>query len=306
MKILDLHCDTLLNDAPLAGNSGHWDLDRLPAGAQVCQCFAIFIHDDYRGQAALDRTEELYSRFCSHMTNYRQRICQCRTTSEIETAFSQGRQAALLTIEGGAALAGRLENLERMAQRGLKMMTLTWNAPNEIGGGAESPAEVGLTDFGRQVVRRMEELKVAVDVSHLNDKSFWEVAKLAEKPFLATHSNARALCRHPRNLTDEQLREIGSRGGIVGLNYCRGFLSDDEQVRDWDVLFRHMEHILEKGGEGCLALGSDFDGCRLPEFMKGMASLGEFYERTLAAGFGRELTDRIFFGNGIAFLKHFD
>lgn len=305
MKILDLHCDTLLNDQPLAGNTCSVDLDRLPAKARYCQCFALFVHDDFRGQAAIDRAEEFYGRFAARTAEAAERIRPCRTTADIEAAFAEGKNAALLTIEGGAALGGRMEELERMAGRGLKMMTLTWNGANEIGGGALSPSDMGLTSFGRDVARRMEELKVAVDVSHLNDKTFWQVAEVAEKPFLATHSNARAICGHPRNLTDDQIREIAGRGGIIGLNYFVKFLDDQGQVRGWDTLLRHMEHILEKGGEGCLALGSDFDGCRLPEFFDGIASLDELYRQT-AAHFGKPLADRIFYDNARAFLANFD
>ncbi|MEA4891129.1 MAG: membrane dipeptidase [Peptococcaceae bacterium] len=306
MKIFDLHCDTLLKDAGLAGNTGHVDLDRLPEGAGYCQCFALFVHDDYRGQAAADRAEELYGRFVTHMAALPRRIVQCRTTQDIEAALDAGKAAALLTIEGGAALAGEMENLDRMADRGLKMMTLTWNGENEIGGGALSPAGSGLTPFGRDVIRRMEELKVAVDVSHLNDKTFWQVAELAEKPFLATHSNARAICNHPRNLTDDQIREIGGRGGIIGLNYCVRFLAPGGRVENWDPLLQHIDRIIAKGGEGCLALGSDFDGCQTPEFLGGVEALSQFYQRICASGFGRSLADRIFYENAAAFMKNFD
>jgi len=303
VKILDLHCDTLLKGQSFAGNDGHVDLDRLPSGARYCQCFAIFINDDVRGQAAADQAESYYRHFLRNMEQLPDRIRQCRTTGEVEAAFREDRSAAILTIENGAALGGKMDNLERMAGYGVKIITLTWNAENEIGGGSQS--EVGLKPFGREIIRRMEELKVAVDVSHLNDKTFWEVAKFTRKPILATHSNSRAVCPHARNLTDDQLRAIVQTGGIVGLNYYVHFLREDGEVTCYDGMLRHIDHLLNVGGEGFLALGSDFDGCTTPAFLSSTKDLEPFYD-CIGRHFGKPLADRIFYDNAAAFLKHFD
>lgn len=303
MKILDLHCDTLLKGQSFAGNDGHVDLDRLPAGTQFAQCFAIFINDDVRGQAAADQAEGYYQHFLRNMEQLPDRIRHCRTTAEVEAAFREGRSAAILTIENGAALGGSMDNLERMAGYGVKIITLTWNAENEIGGGSQSVA--GLKPFGRDIIRRMEELKVAVDVSHLNDKTFWDVAEFTRKPILATHSNSRTVCPHARNLTDDQIRAIAQTGGIVGLNYYVNFLSEDGVVTCYDRMLRHIDHLLNIGGEGFLALGSDFDGCSTPAFLSSTQDLGTFYD-SLSLHFGKSQADRIFYDNAAAFLKKFD
>jgi membrane dipeptidase len=303
VKILDLHCDTLLKGQSFAGNDGHVDLDRLPAGAQYAQCFAIFINDDVRGPAAAEQAEGYYRHFLRNMEQLPNRILHCRTTAEVEAAFREGRSAAILTIENGAALGGSMDNLERMAGYGVKIMTLTWNAENEIGGGSQSDA--GLKPFGRDIIRRMEELKVAVDVSHLNDKTFWDVAEFTRKPILATHSNSRAVCSHARNVTDDQIRAIAETGGIAGLNYFVNFLCEDGVVTCYDGMLRHIDHLLNIGGEGFLALGSDFDGCTTPAFLSSTQDLEPFYD-SLSLHFGKTLADRIFYDNAAAFLKHFD
>lgn len=303
LKILDLHCDTLLKEQSFAGNDGHVDLDRLPVGAQYCQCFAIFIDDHLRGQEAAEKAEGYYRHFLANMDQLSDRICQCRTTVDVEAAFEEGRSAAILTIENGAALGGKMENLERMAGYGVKIMTLTWNAENEIGGGSQS--ETGLKPFGRDIIRRMEALKVAVDVSHLNDKTFWNVVEFTQKPILATHSNSRVVCAHARNVSDDQVRAIAQTGGILGLNYYVNFLCEDGVVTGYDGMLRHIDHLLNVGGEGFLALGSDFDGCTTPAFLGCTRDLGALYD-CCRQHFGQILADRIFYDNASAFLKKFD
>jgi len=210
-------------------------------------------------------------------------------------------------VEGGAALGGRLEMLDRLWETGVRMMTLTWNAPNEIGSGSET--QQGLTSFGRDVVRRMEELGMMVDVSHLNDTGFWEVAKLARRPFLATHSDSRAVRDHSRNLTDEQFKAIRDMGGIVGINFCTMFLADvemDDRNVTEDQLMAHILHFLDLGGEDCVALGSDFDGATLPAFLEGAESLRTLREIMLKAGLGEALTDKICFRNALDFWKRYE
>ncbi|MDR1194475.1 MAG: membrane dipeptidase [Peptococcaceae bacterium] len=303
MKIFDLHCDTLLKKEPLAGNTGAIDLDRLPAGALYCQTFAMFVHDRYRGEAAVAVGEDLYSFFQSSLAAAAGRIRQVRTMGEVDQAFAAGETAALLSVENATLLDGRLERLERLAARGVRLVGLTWNAANELGGGADAPADAGLTAFGKEAIRRMEELGIVVDVSHANERTFWDAADWAVKPILASHSNARAICAHRRNLSDSQIRRIAEGGGIIGLNYYLDFLRDDKKVTGWDDLLRHIEHILNVGGPGVLALGSDFDGAASPDFLVGPQDLPAFYEAVSGSSLGRDIADRLFFDNAGEFFR---
>ena len=148
-----------------------------------------------------------------------------------------------------------------------------------------------------------------VDVSHLNDPGFWEVAKMARRPFLATHSDSRAVRDHSRNLTDEQFKVIRDMGGVVGINFCTMFLADVEMGRrdvTPDQLMAHILHFLDLGGEDCIVLGSDFDGATLPAFLNGAESLGDLREVMLSAGLGETLADKICFQNAIDFWKRYE
>jgi membrane dipeptidase len=303
MKVFDLHCDTLMTEAPLAGNIGSVDLDRLPQNMQYCQCFAIFIKDCLPQAQAWQQLMRYMQHFSWQMQSYAALISHCRSTVEIEKAFQNGQAAAILTIENGTALAGNLDNLFLFAQHGVKAMSLTWNGTNLLGGGALS--QQGLTPFGRSVIRQMEGLRMIVDVSHLNDQTFWQVAEFANKPVMASHSNSRAVCHHPRNLTDQQFRWIIEQGGLCGINYCVDFLSQSHPT-GYNTLLHHIDHLLELGGENTIALGSDFDGSTTPEFLSSIKDLGSFYDYLCACGYNKTLVDKLFFYNAFEFFKQFD
>ncbi len=177
----------------------------------------------------------------------------------------QGKMSAVLTMEDGRAVDGKLENVKLFYDMGFRAMSLTWNTPNCFGApNSADPAVMkkGLTDFGKEAVGYMQELGMLVDVSHLSEGGFYDVAKICRKPFVATHSNSRALCPHPRNLTDGQLRMLGNTGGVAGLNFGPEFLNEDMECRDSTAkrIAEHARHMVNIGGIDCVGLGSDFDG----------------------------------------------
>ena len=180
-----------------------------------------------------------------------------RTAAEAEAARAEGKLYAFLAIEGMEGLEGP-EELDRLASLGLRLGMLTWNEENRFAAGAAQDPAKGLTDLGRETVRRMERLGIAVDVSHLNDGGFWEVLKLAQGPVVASHSNCRALCDVPRNLTDEQLRAIRDSGGVVGLNVHHKFVHQDPAKRTAETLALHAAHMAEVMGVEHVACGFDF------------------------------------------------
>lgn len=178
-------------------------------------------------------------------------------------------------------------------------MTLTWNGKCEVGDGADFKG--GLSNFGYEVVKKMEETGIIIDISHASEKLFDDVSQIASKPFIATHSNSRAVCSHRRNLTDEQFETIKSVKGLVGITFCNYFLSDKKQAC-FDDLLRHIEYFLERGGENVLAVGSDFDGAELPECISGIESIEKIYENFLKY-YSKELLNKIFFENAYNFVR---
>jgi membrane dipeptidase len=278
-----------------------FSLSKVPKGVHWGQCFAIFIPDGLSTASAMVHYHTHQRSFIRQMERYSDLARPCRCAEEMETAWAEGKTAAILSVENGAALGGQLERVETLAQDGVKLMTLTWNGENQLGSGHST--DHGLSAFGRAVIPAMEKHGILVDVSHLNDRGFSDVLDLAEKPFVATHSNARAVCPHPRNLTDDQIREMVSRRCLIGLNYCGLFLRSAHQPASLEDLFYHVAHFLELGAERCLALGSDFDGAELPPCLNSPEKVASLYDYFLRRGISADLCDRILFGNAMDFFR---
>ena len=220
----------------------------------------------------------------------------------------------MLTVEEGAVCKGDVEKLRTLYEMGVRMMTLTWNHPNEIGfpnldavRGEEKDflyipdTERGPTERGREMVARMEELGMIVDVSHLSDAGFWDVLACTTKPFVASHSNARGMCRCVRNLTDDMLRALAERGGCTGLNFCPDFLQEvPEGVQNpgtIETVVAHAKYITNIAGIEILGLGSDFDGIEGHAELKGVQSMELLWDALHKGGFTESQIDKIFYQN---------
>ncbi len=311
MKLLDLHCDTIT-----ALSSVQLDLDNEVSAVTLgkaknlnaqayAQCFAIFLSDEYRGQKAIQKWETVYYWFCRQLTLYSDKMQQVMCGKDLDEIEKNGRVAAILTSESGAAFAGDLSRIEDMRNKGCLITSLTWNGATELAGGVYEP-ELGLTDFGREAVREMERVGMIVDISHLCDKAVADLLKIAEKPFIATHSNCRSVCSAERNLTDRFICEIVDRRGLIGLNYLIYFLRQDDPAKaDMEDVARHIDYLLNLGAEDVIALGSDFDGAKVPSSFDSLEKLNGLYAY-LASHFGQNLTDKLFYENGRAFfLRNF-
>ena len=304
--VIDLHCDTLTEKTrdgadTLDDGAKAFSLSALPEGARWAQCFAIFIPDELRAQAAIDFYDRWRAEFARQTAKFADRVLPCRGAADMEAAWAAGKAAAFLTVENGSVLAGEPERVALLAKQGVRAVTLTWNGENELGSG--SATDKPLTPVGRRAVREMERSGVLVDASHLNDRGFFDLLDVAQKPFLVTHSNARAVCAHKRNLTDGMIRELARRDCLIGLNYYVRFLRDDGAPCTLDDLYRHAMHFFELGAERCLALGSDFDGAEVPPCLSSPARMPELYDYLLARGVSEEDADGIFWKNAQAFLR---
>lgn len=310
--LFDAHCDTLSRNVSsghpyfaggnLRCNSGHLDLERLHAAfAPSAQFFAIFdTWDDENGWKAKSlytKFQAQYALFARTMAENTDLVCPCRTAEEAEAANRLGKTAAFLSVEGAELLDCDEGKLADAWEKGVRMVNLTWNFENALSGSnADAPAQ-GLTERGRDFVRRMQQLGMIVDVSHLSDPGFWDVAELsaaAGVPFIASHSNARAICPHKRNLTDEQFTAIIKSQGVAGLNLCDHFLSERPTLDD---AVAHIEHFLALGGEESVAIGGDWDGCDLCPGVEDVTDLGLLYERLLRLGYSETLVQNIFYNN---------
>lgn len=307
--LIDLHCDTLVdweytgikNTDTLDDPKQVLSLSTIPEDVHWAQFYAVFIPDEVQGQDAINYFEFNRDNFYRQMEQFGDRIMPCRTFDDMESAWGLGKTAAFLTIENGSALGGDLDRVKVLADEGVKAITLVWNGENELGSGHDTTH--GLSSFGKSVIPEMEKQGIIVDISHLNDSGFADLLKVASKPFMASHSNARAVCSHKRNLTDEMIREMVQRDCLIGLNYFVKFIRDDGQVESFDDLYRHVVHFFELGAEKNLALGSDFDGAALPDCLNTPIAATELYEYFISRGLTQEQVEGIIYKNAQAFFQ---
>ncbi|WP_268915619.1 dipeptidase [Aureimonas psammosilenae] len=236
----------------------------------------------------------------------------CRSVAEIEAANAAGAFAAVLHIEGAEAIDADLTMLDLFHAAGLRSIGPVWSRPNVFGHGVpmrfpSSPdTGPGLSDAGKRLVKRCNELRILVDLSHLNEKGFDDVAALSDAPLVATHCNAHAVTPHSRNLTDRQLAVIRDSGGLVGLNFATAFLRPDGRMdaeTGLDIMVRHLDHLLEHLGEDSVGLGSDFDGATIPAAIGSAAGLPKLLDAMEGAGYGRDLIERIAWRNWHSVLR---
>ncbi|MDI6709631.1 MAG: dipeptidase [Bacillota bacterium] len=299
--IVDAHCDTLTRllerecsfaeDIP----DGHLDLSRLLKGGIKVQFFAAFVHPRFRHRG-MARALALLDAF-HRLVLPSPEISLTTNAAEIQAAVGAGKVAGIISVEGGEALEGDLVNLRTLYRLGVRALTLTWNARNDLADGVgEGDRAGGLSRFGLSVIEAMNDLGMLIDVSHLAEPGFWDVLRESRAPVTASHANCRALCDHPRNLTDEQIRALADRGGVVGITFVPDFV--DRQAPDLDRLVDHIVHVLRVGGEECPGLGSDFDGfdgslAGLPD----ASALGRIPEALVARGLTPAVVDKVLGGN---------
>jgi membrane dipeptidase len=315
--VIDGHNDLVLRR--WRGEPGkHIDLDTAAGAGFAGGFFALHVPSPFNGDPpatpyampmapaipfdeAARITEELFETLCSLP------VRRARSVGD----FREGEVTAIVHIEGAEAIAEDLSNLESWYARGLRSIGIVWSRPNTFAEGVpfEFPASPdtgpGLTDAGRALVRSCNELGILVDVSHLNERGFWDVAEVSDRPLVATHSNAHALCASTRNLTDAQLDAIRDSGGIVGVNFAVTFLREDGlndfETTGLDEIVRHVDYLVDRMGIDHVAFGSDFDGATVPAALGGVDGLPSLVE-LLRERYDSEEVERITHGNWLRVL----
>lgn len=305
VRVFDGHCDTISHcyrgGVSLRQNEGHLDLERTGRYDGWAQFFAIFAAKKWVKEPLWQVTQGQYQTFCREIEANADRVVQCRTAEEIENAWAGGKTAALLSIEGGELLDCDLNKLEEVYRWGVRAINLTWNYTNELSGTNVEDKEKGLTEQGRAFAAKMQRLGMLVDVSHLSDPGFWDVIDLAKKPIIATHSNARAVCPHTRNLTDEQFKALIKNGGVAGLNMCDEFVGETPTI---DTLVAHVEHWFGLGGERNVSLGGDWDGISgMPAEIHGIQDIDKLAERLLKMNYNEDKVRGVFYQNLMRVVK---
>jgi membrane dipeptidase len=311
--VADLHCDALYmvlrgrKDLVTRSNSFEVDIPRLKQGGVNVQVFAIFVDPKTKG----------YYHYVMRAIDTLKAICQtdsadielAKSPGDVRRIVRAGKIAAILAIEGGHALtetrsadtvhlsAGCLQRLREYYDAGVRMLTVTHNNTNEFADAAldsTSRPHNGLSPSGKELIKEANRLGMIIDVSHASEKTFRDIVEASTAPIIASHSNARAICDHPRNLTDEQIKAIAQNGGVVGINFHSSFLRSDKQRAAIEDIVSHIDHIIKLVGDDCLALGSDFDGMiKPPKDLKDVSQLPELTKALITRGYSEATIKKI-------------
>ena len=316
MRLIDLHCDTIWmlmreKDTNLKNNRFCVDVEKLKSVGSMAQFFACFIYmDAITGENRYDIGYELALEM---IARGKKEFAECSQDMLLACSFDDmiknnedGKMSAFLTVEEGGILNGDLNRLQTLYDEGIRLITLTWNHENCIGypnSKEEAIMQKGLKPFGVEVIEKMNQLGMIIDVSHLSDGGFWDVLTYSNKPVVASHSNARSLCNHPRNLFDEMIKALADKGGIAGVNMYPYFINKNGKATVEDIA-DHVWHMYQTGGENVIAVGTDFDG--FDEGELDIAHIGEMeqlYDVVKKRGFSERQMEKFWSGNAMRVMR---
>lgn len=317
--LIDLHCDTLSalykngEKASLTENDLCVNIKGLRQGNSLAQFFACYVNaKESEGE---EMWEKSYQQVLGMIDRMEEECGKCpdiriaKNASQIRENQREGRISAVLTVEEGGVLNGKPERIRTLYEKGIRLITLTWNYENCLGAPNSRDASVmekGMTEFGIRTVGEMNRLGMLIDVSHLSDGGFWDCIRCSDKPVIASHSNARALCPHPRNLSDAMLRALVEKGGVAGLNFYPVFLKEQADQVSLQDLARHAKYMIETAGEDFPALGSDFDGFTGPEltdYLTDISQMEQLWNAMKKAGITERQLDKIWQGNAMRIIE---
>ncbi len=308
MDIFDTHCDTaseiFCRGIDINNETTAVSLSKYQSYERKFQIFAFWSSDKKSGEECFYDFKYGSAYFDSQIEKNCDKITLCRTSSDIRNCGT--RLGAIKCTEGAKLLCSDLSRLSLLHDCGVRILIPVWGGSDDIGGAWD--ADDGLTTFGRSVISECERMGIILDVSHMSEKSFWDTVQTTKKPIIASHSNSRAVCNTPRNLTDIQFRTIKERGGIVGISLAAKHVSskyfecmpydDEDFIGD---VSRHILHYLELGGEENICLGCDFDGTEPASQLPDVSKMHLLYDRLVAEGACEETVKDIFYGNAYRF-----
>ena len=319
MPIIDLHCDTIMKlyenkNSQLFENNFQIDLKRLQQNDFLLQTFAIFLDKNQypnRKETAL----HMYQRFIKELEKNSATISIIKSQSDYCENKANKQISALLTLEEGGILEGKIENLEEFFQLGVRLITLTWNYPNEIGTPniqywdkkmqILADNQTGLTNFGFECIKRMDDLHMIIDLSHASDQVAKDVLASSAQGIVASHSNARKLMPHPRNLSDELIRKIADKNGLIGINFFDQFLKLNQPTDLPTAISEHLWYMYQLVGEDHLCFGSDFDGTPVHPDLNDVNSFPKIIQSLKQKGFSSRQIEKISYLNAENFLQHY-
>lgn len=307
MKYIDLHCDTayrmIKEDLSLNDDACKVNIEKLKTGGALAQTFAFFV-DLEEEKDPYDAFISMYNNFIREVDKNKDKIEIVRNTDELKQCNNNGKVGAFLSIEEGEVLKGDVSKVLDVYEKGIRMLTLTWNYENSIGYPNVNfkYKDKGLKEKGIEIVNEMERVGIIPDCSHLSDGGFYDLSKICKKPFIATHSNARAIKNHPRNLTDDMIKILSNKGGVMGLNFCSDFVAEDD-ITKVSKIAKHAKHIKNIGGIDVLSIGSDFDGIENEVEIKDTSEMDKLYYGLKKEGFSDDDIEKVFYKNIIRVLK---
>ncbi|MGE5589653.1 MAG: dipeptidase [Bacillota bacterium] len=309
--VVDTHADSIM--AVLAGErrltdrseKGHVDFPRLAEGGVTLQVLACYIEEEYKPERALPQALRMIDAIYREVEASQGKAVIAYTVADAERAAAEGRRAVMISLEGGEPVGTDLAIVRMLYRLGVRLVGLTWNQRNAIADGAgEVRTRGGLTTFGVELIKEMNRLGMVVDVSHLSEPGFWDVLEVTRQPIMATHSNARALCDHPRNLTDEQIRALARNGGVMGMNFFPGFLDTDKGKATLQRVLDHVDHIVQLVGPAHVGIGADFDGIgSTPAGLEDVTRLPYLTQGLVDRGYGDDDVLAILGGNHMRVLR---
>ncbi len=310
--VLDAHCDTIkealdeklsITDVKYAFNLRDVR-EKLP----YIQFLASFVDPEYTNEenGGFIRVNKILDKFYFEYDKYSEYITIIRKEDNLKEVVANNKLGVILTVENGSAISGNLDNIDLLYNRGIRIMSVTWNKDNELGCGAETINDTGLTTLGKKYIEKLNQKNILIDVSHLSKKGFYDVINISNKPIVATHSCANKLCKHHRNLTDEQIKEIARIKGVIGVCFYSKFLTNNI-IATADDIVNHIEYIANLVGIEHVGLGSDFDGvCRedLPIDVKGVKDIDIIFNKMRKRGFSESDILKVSSSNFIRILKN--
>ena len=302
MKYTDLHCDTAYEiyktKSGLNKNNYHIDMEKAKIFNRYSQIFAVWSDNEKDDNINYEDFFKIRNELLENLSE--SDIILCKTGLEYENNININKNCAFLAVEGGKLLADDIKRLDVLYENDIRFLTLVWNGLCKIGGAFNTDA--GLTEFGKEVVKRAEELGIIIDLSHSSDKTVSEVFEITRKPVITTHSNSRSVFEHKRNITDEQFHEVKKRGGIVGISLCRRHVADENGPVGIKDIIKHIDYYMSLGGENTVCFGCDFDGAEIPDGVSDISGVEKICAELRKIGYDNTLIENIMHKNADSFI----